>query len=245
MGEKIRVLVGDERGGLIQLSSDDNGRTWGTPEVAMSGIEACTFATDSNGTTYMGTRGDGLFRSHDGLRTWEQLDVPPGMKMIRSFWVDGDRLLLGTEPAGVYEYSGHGVARALGDIWSSPGSAEWFYPVKIEAVHIRGLSVDPTNPDRIYAAVQVGGVGISPDNGATWSDRRNLDLDVHQVRPHATRPGVVYAGSGGGGLYRSADYGETWACISEGCGQFVLDFAIDPRDPERMYLGTARGGVPS
>jgi photosystem II stability/assembly factor-like uncharacterized protein len=105
--------------------------------------------------------------------------------------------------------------------------------------------VDPRHQERIYAAIQVGGVGISPDYGQTWVDRRNLDLDVHAVKPHPTQAGVVYAGSGGGGLYRSADDGETWDCVSEGCGQFVLDFAIDPRNPDRLYLGTGRGSVRS
>jgi len=110
-------------------------------------------------------------------------------------------------------------------------------------VRIRHLATDPHAPDRIYAAVQVGGVAISPDNGSSWYDRRNLDLDVHMVEADPRRPGVVYAGTGGGSLYKSADYGESWECISPDCGNFVVQFAIDPRDSDRLYLGTGRGGA--
>src|SRR2546430_27206 len=59
------------------------------------------------------------------------------------------------------------------------------------------------------------------------------------------RPGVVYAGTGGGGLYKSTDYGDNWEFISEPCGPFVVQFALDPKTPDRIYMGTARGGVRS
>jgi len=65
------------------------------------------------------------------------------------------------------------------------------------------------------------------------------------IEPDPVRPGVVYAGTGGGGMYRSRDYGDTWDCISEACGTFVVQFAIDPKVPDRLYLGTGRGHVPS
>ncbi|MEA2639091.1 MAG: hypothetical protein QOF51_485 [Chloroflexota bacterium] len=241
MTNTIHLLIGCEEGGLTQLTSADGGRNWGTPEVINPELDATAFATTTDGTVYVGTRGNGLLRSRDGLRSWEAVPLPEGTEKIRSLYQDDGRLLIGTEPAGVFEYLPDGKSGKLGDLWSAPGASNWFYPVPVEAVHIRGLSVDPNQRDRIYTAIQVGGVGISPDDGDTWYDKRNLDLDVHVVLPHPKRAGVVFAGSGGGGVYRSTDSGENWEFISEGCGQFVLDFAMDPRDADRMILGTASG----
>ncbi|MCE7937022.1 hypothetical protein DCC79_00455 [bacterium] len=47
-----------------------------------------------------------------------------------------------------------------------------------------------------------------------------------------------------GGVYRTDDGGQSWARLPVGLGQNVaMALAIDPRDPARMYLGTAGNGV--
>jgi photosystem II stability/assembly factor-like uncharacterized protein len=246
MAREAHLLVADEHG-LLHLSSPEGGSAWSAPKTVLD-VEAVAVKGAPDGTVYVGTRGNGLFRSKNGLDAWEQVETPTGLEKIRSIYITPDRFLVGTEagerPAGVYEWDGRRNWQQLGDVMTCPGSSQWFYPVPTEGVHIRDLSLDPNQPERIYAAVQVGGVAISPDNGDTWYDKRNLDLDVHMVQPHPDRPGVVYAGSGGDGVFRSSDGGETWQRIAQECGNFVVEFAMDPRDPSRMYLGTGRGHVP-
>ncbi|HEY0582200.1 MAG TPA: hypothetical protein VGE94_08450 [Chloroflexota bacterium] len=242
MTKEIGLLIGHEDG-LIRSRSGDAGQTWSAPELTLPNVEACAIHAGPDGVVYVGTRGDGLFRGDADGQRWQRLETPPALNKVRSIWRSGERMLVGTEPAGVYECL-DGAWQAVGDVRSAPGASEWFYPVPTEGDHIRHLAVDPRDPRRIYAAVQVGGVCISPDGGATWEDRRNLDLDVHMVEPHPTEPGVLYAGTGGGGIYRSRDSGDTWQDISDGCGNFVVQFALDPADPSRLYLGTGRGHPP-
>ena len=247
MASELRLLIGTEHG-LVVLPFDAARGGWGEPRTVMPNVEAHAIVTGPDGNVYVGTRGEGLFRSKD-LEEWESVETPEEAHRIRSLCAAGGRLLVGTEadsaPVGVYSWSEAAGWSPVGELTSCPGSGEWFYPAPHEEVHVRHLSTDPHQEGRIYAAVQVGGVGISPDSGGTWYDRRNLDIDVHMVEPDPARPGVVYAGAGGSGsgLYRSTDYGETWAEIAEECGNFVVQFAIDPRETSRLYLGTARGRV--
>jgi len=244
---ELAVLAGSDEG-LFIMRSNDEGKSWKSPERApLPEVEVAAIRRAPDGAVYVGTRGNGLFRSRDGLRHWEQVDTPPALHKLRSLAIDAERFLAGNEagpgPVAIFEWEAGQQWRQLGDLAQCSGASAWFYPVETEGVHIRHLARDPHKPERLYAAVQVGGVAVSADGGESWTDRRNLDCDVHMVEADPNRPGVLYAGSGGGGLYKSADYGDTWECISEGCGQFVVQFAMDPRDTQRLYLGTARGGV--
>lgn len=239
-----RLLIGNVDG-LFALGSHDGGDTWEDLTNQLPGVHLCAIEAMPDGTVYLGSRGAGLFKGNDNLSAWEALPTPDYARKIRSLRASKDGLLVGTEPAGVYRHRPEdGTWTAVGDIRQAPGSSNWFYPVPTEDVHIRHLALDPEQADRLYAAVQVGGVAISQDGGATWRDKRNLDLDVHMVEPHPERPEVVFAGTGGEGLYRSPDHGESWELVSNGCGNFVVQFALTPGNPDRLYLGTARGHPP-
>src|SRR5438067_10445850 len=230
---------------MFVLRSQDDGKTWGAPEVIFPDLDVADVCAAPDGTVYAGTIGRGVLQSRDGLRGWDEIEAPAALRKVRSLHLDGDNLLAGSEsrpdPVGVFQWEDHEQWRQLGDLSKCSGVAEWHYPVPDIGVHIRHVSRDPHQPERLYGAIQVGGVAISPDGGQSWYDRRNLDLDVHMIEAHPRRPGVVYAGSGGGGMYRSDDYGNNWQPISEECGRFVVQFAIDPETPDRLYLGTARG----
>lgn len=245
---ELTLIAGSEEA-LFILRSPDGGKSWRDPEEAIPGLDVAEVKAGPEGTVYLGTRGQGLLQSSDGLRSWQPIEAPSALQKVRSICITGDHFLVGNEarpdPVGVFEWQDHEQWRQLGDLSTCSGAPEWRYPVAEVGVHVRHVAVDPHRPDRLYSAIQVGGVAISTDGGQTWSDRRNLDLDVHMIEADPRQPGVVYAGSGGGGMYKSLDYGETWDYISEECGRFVVQFAIDPRVPDRLYLGTARGGVRS
>jgi photosystem II stability/assembly factor-like uncharacterized protein len=78
---------------------------------------------------------------------------------------------------------------------------------------------------------------------------------------HASQPGVWYAGTSPEGLFRTEDGGDTWAPVSglhehprfpdwtlleEGDGTpdgpILHSIAIDPRDPQHMYVAMSGGG---
>jgi len=52
-------------------------------------------------------------------------------------------------------------------------------------------------------------------------------------------PGLIYAGAALGGVFKSTDNGESWAPVSDEVPSLsVGDIALDPEDPDVLYLGT-------
>src|SRR5581483_1176082 len=250
MSDNVRLLIGHDHG-LSGMRSSDGGQTWGQAELFIPDVEVTTIV-ELDGEMYAGTRGAGIFHRPQGPgKAWEQIETPPALTKIRSLCAANGTLLAGTEPAGVFEWVSRRSWEPVGDVMSTAGSGEWSYPVPSVAVHVRDVAVDPAKPERVYAAIQVGGIALSPDRGKTWLERTNLNLDVHTIKTDPKRPGWVLAGAGydprsllTDGLYRSDDFGDSWTAISQGCGNFVVQFAVDPADSDTIYLGTSRGYPP-
>lgn len=242
MAAEHALLVGD-LGGIVCLESRGGASSWNTPRKL---LDAPTYAINRgrDGFIYAGTRGAGLWRSRHATTDWEKIETPAAAQQIRALCPIEGGVLVGTEPMGLFEWTSDRGWRQLGNMAAVSGSSKWFYPVPTEAPHVRHVSYDPGNPQRIYCALQVGGIAISPDYGDHWHDVRELDLDVHMIEPHPLRAGTIYAGTGGRGLYKSLDAGETWQEISSGCGNFVIQFAFDHSRPDGLFLGTARGNPP-
>jgi photosystem II stability/assembly factor-like uncharacterized protein len=104
--------------------------------------------------------------------------------------------------------------------------------------------------DRVYAAVEVGGVLRSDDAGDSWrlaggsTGEPRFDIpphplihaDVHSVAGHPSSPDLVDAATAEG-LYRSADGGDTWT-VSH-AGSYCRAVWVDPADPAHLVLGPA------
>ncbi|HEX5003509.1 MAG TPA: T9SS type A sorting domain-containing protein [Bacteroidia bacterium] len=63
------------------------------------------------------------------------------------------------------------------------------------------------------------------------------------VRVHPTDPNTIFVGSPAGGLWESNDGGSTWATATDQLAQVIgcTDLAIDPSNPNVMYLATGDG----
>jgi hypothetical protein len=129
----------------------------------------------------------------------------------------------------------------------------WFLPYSPNAGCVRGFAIAESGPrrDRMYAAVEVGGVLVSDDIGETWhlvegSDgkpdlnreyRTTVHADVHSIAVHPTSSDIVTAATGGG-LYRSTDGGRTWKNLYH-C--YIRAMWVDPQDSQHIIAGPADG----
>ena len=106
----------------------------------------------------------------------------------------------------------------------------------------------PSQPGVFYIGVNNGGVWKSNDYGRVWlpifDDQPTGSIGAVAVAP--SDPNVVYVGSGeglqrpdlstGDGIYKSTDAGKTWRHLGLRDGQQIPMIAVDPRDPNRLYV---------
>lgn len=117
--------------------------------------------------------------------------------------------------------------------------------------NLRSVAVAPSGT--IWAGSQFGGIYSSTNSGATWFERKLLDINVNyaEVRSLAIATGgTLLAGTvdvpwgSGAGIFRTTDDGATWASVNTGLAvshREVPALALAPSGD--AYAGTSRGGV--
>ena len=151
------------------------------------------------------------------------------------------------------------VGTAGGGVWKSTTAGVSFNPVFDKFSQSIGcIAIDQKNPETVYVgtgecnmrnSVSVGtGIYKTTDGGTTWqklgldSTERISKIIIHPNDPntiYAAVPGALWSDSKHRGLYKSTDAGKTWTKIyfvdeKTGCA----DFAINPKNPEIMYMST-------
>ena len=258
------VYVGSARsgpetvGGIFrQTVGDDRWRhlTNGLPEITQ--VQAIAVHPTNPDVIYIGTR-SGPYRSADRGERWERLPFPDDKTEVWSVLVhpaNPRTLYAGTSPVGVYR-SDDG-----GDSWRRLPNAVQPERVKMKSFvcRVMRLVADPARPEELYAALEVGGVMRSLDDGETWDDcssdllklaelpqlKSKIDsdtdiegmLDGHAVCVSAARPGAVFLAVRMG-LFESADRGSTWRSMDIGRFSpltYGRDILVSPSDPRHLY----------
>ena len=213
-------------------------------------------------TLYIGVCDGGVWRSTDYGRVWTPIfDDQPTQSI-------GAIAVAPSDPDRLYVATGEGLQRpdlsvGNGVYRSDDAGATWRNTGLGDGQQIPALAVDPTNPDRVFAAVlghpygpnDERGVFRTTDGGATWEKVLFLDVDTgaYDVDLDPANPNVVYAtfwqgrqgpweygndyGGGNGGIFKSTDGGESWAKLGGGLPETITsaNLAIAPSRPQRLY----------
>ncbi len=106
----------------------------------------------------------------------------------------------------------------------------------------------PGQPNVFYIGAVNGGVWKTNDYGRTWNpifdDQPTGSIGAIAVAP--SDPNIIYVGSGeglqrpdlsvGDGIYKSTDAGKTWTHLGLRNGQQIPRIAIDPHNPNRLFV---------
>lgn len=120
------------------------------------------------------------------------------------------------------------------------GGQSWS-PVAHPRTRLFEVVVDPSLPDRLYAA-GYDGVYRSTDGGSTWQRRGLGGYRINFVRIHPTVSSTLFAATfnqsfADARLYRSTDAGASWERITDDLdGWYIHHLAIDPVAPDTMYV---------
>jgi photosystem II stability/assembly factor-like uncharacterized protein len=112
------------------------------------------------------------------------------------------------------------------------------------------LTIDPTNPETLYAASgsQYNGDGVlkSINGGLSWTLLSNglTSISVISLAVDPINSQIVYAGSRMGGVFKSSDGGDSWIPLNSGLlSNSVESLAIDPSTPGTLYAALWGGGI--
>jgi len=145
------------------------------------------------------------------------------------------------------------LRRADSTLASAPGTWNAVGPTNVGG-RLTSLAVDPNDANHVWAGAAAGGVFESRDAGNSWTpvfDDQPV-LNVGAIAAHPTDSNIVYVGTGeangagysydGDGVYRTADGGVTWQHLGLAETRRIGRIAIDPVNPQRVFVAAA-GGV--
>ena len=181
-------------------------------------LDAChvstLFVEPTSGLLFAGVYKNGIFASADSGKSWEQRDqglTEKDVYCINAARTDHNvKLYAGTEPARLFESDDLGGSwRELTTLRSVSSASDWTFPAPPHHAHVKNIAIDPRDPKKIYAGVEVGGLFKSADGGQSWKELHGFYADVHRLVLRPSEPEWIYLCTGDG-LYHSRDGGEGW-----------------------------------
>jgi photosystem II stability/assembly factor-like uncharacterized protein len=196
---------------------------------------------------YAGTQ-SGPYRSADRGEHWEKVNIPDHGLPVWSFLFhphDPSVIFVGYENCEIWRSDDAGerwarlpISVRFPDITTAAGSN----PAK----RVLKLDASMSEPNHLYAAIEVGGTLRSTDGGEHWENLShgqylNDDaVDMHGVLASRWRPGTVF-GIGRAGMFHSADGGDYWRHVPleplNAKGQiYCRDIREVPGNPRKLFV---------
>jgi photosystem II stability/assembly factor-like uncharacterized protein len=224
--------------------STDGGVTWSTVLTVPHSAGITSIAIDPNnpniiyaGSTGSSNGGGGqIYYSTNGGTAWSRLN--PHFTML-TVW--GQPQLVGdpNNPSTVY------AATWLAGTWKTTDAGQTWTLLDGAPQSSTALSLDSSNPNVIYSADRTSPhVWKSTDGGLTWRSVADFSAGgAFLTNRVLAAGGAVYASTFGPGmhdgkLYKSANGGANWTDVTHGLPRSVLDAAVDPANPQVVYVTT-------
>jgi hypothetical protein len=226
------------------------GPSW-TVEQHLQGKNAESIAVDPGDPTrlYVGTQGNGLWRSINAGSSWEQAGAGIPYSEITAVAIErGVRphpgvIFAGTEPSTLSRSEDGGESwHELTSLVELPSSSRWSFPPKPYTHHVRWIEIDPNVEGRVYVAIEAGALVHSNDGGETWQDHvPGGPIDTHTAASHRQAKGRLYSAAGDG-YFESFDGGESWSRLMDGLQhRYLVGVAVDPADPNTVIVSASAG----
>jgi photosystem II stability/assembly factor-like uncharacterized protein len=247
-----RLLVATLKG-INVLERARPGQAWVDRGRKMDGHHCSSLMIEPRqGGIFAGMHSGGLYFSPDGGETWElrRNGIVEDQVFCVGYAHHANKTVLyaGTEPASMYRSDDYGLSWVeQPDIKTCAGRDKWSFPSPPFLAHTKTMTIDPRDPNVIYAGVEQGDLFKTTDGGRSWfvidDYSKPTDWtyrDIHLVVVHPENSNELYMTTGMG-LYRSYDAGLTWELIVD--NSFAIGYPdhmiISPLDGNTMFMAGA------
>ncbi|MBI5954885.1 MAG: hypothetical protein HY865_24765 [Chloroflexi bacterium] len=200
-----------------------------------------------------------VYKTVDGGNSWKA--VWRGQSLARYIWINPNDHNILYVSTGIFDREsensdpvtdtagGEGVLKSTdgGETWTNINNG-------LGNLYVGSLFMHPQDPNILLAATgnnayrAGGGVYLTTDGGASWKHVKGNH--VTSVEFSLSNPQIAYA-AGSDEFFRSEDGGKTWTILENELGRwgpagirpgFPIDFQVDPRDPDRIFVNNYGGG---
>ena len=220
-------------GGGGVYRSDDGGHSWNIIGLAHETVRALAQSPNDPNLWLAGSL-TGVYRSADNGASWARI-TPAGHEDLRNFdSVAFDPHDDNTIYAGTYHLP-----------WkTSDGGKNWFPIVKgmIDDSDVMSIIVDPQNTTNVHATA-CSGIYHSTNGGTQWVKYQgipNVFRRTQLIRMDPTNENILYAGTTSG-LWKTMNDKDFKRLTPT---EWIINaLIIDPKDPQKLIIGTERQGV--
>jgi len=221
-------------GGGGVYRSDDSGRSWKLIGLGKETVRALAQAPNNKKLFVAGSL-TGVYRSFDDGNTWERI-TPANHDDLRNF----DSLAFDPKDDNIIYAGTYHLPWKTAD-----GGKNWSPVVKgmIDDSDVMSIIVDPANPSNVHATA-CSGIYHSVDAGLNWKRYGGIPFVFRRtqlIKQDPQHADTLYAGTTSG-LWKTTNEGGEWKRMTP--GDWVVNaLLIDPKNTQRVIIGTEREGV--
>jgi len=228
----------------LLFRSTDHGDHWDTlPFLPSLRSVLHSLVIDSQGNYLVGIASDapelnGLYRSADAGKTWEQLAGLQGQEIWSiAVWQADAKVIAAGARDGIH------LSEDGGKAWRRISSVD-----NHELQPVVSLAFSPKDKNTIYAGTPHL-PWKSSDGGATWHSAHSGmldDSDVFSIQVDWQNPEHVFA-TACSGIYKSTNSANLWSKMTGAKGASYRTYVVaqDPKDPSVVFAGTTGGLIRS
>ncbi len=199
-------------------------------------VRSFAFSATQPNVIFAGTLDAGLFRSLDSGRSWAQCYIDIGVPGFRA--QDSEIAVDPTNGSNVYFAATDAFAGGGQGFYRSTDGGATFH-LTLDA-GLTAMAIDPMHPNVLYAGDRFGATPTllkSSDGGLTFTSLAASGYP-QRIFVDPSNPNVVFQCFGD--LLRSNNGGATFLPAAIGLPA-ILDVAMDPQNPNRLYAWTVGG----